>query len=85
MKKIQTLLKKWEKTAHGGKHTQKHIINTIQKHTNTTISSKQITTTQQTLFIKTSPLTKVEIFIQKKEILKDLKTLLGENAPRDIK
>ncbi len=64
---------------------KKPVLNAILKITSIELSEKDIDVKEGSIYLKTHPLIKNEIFMKKDLILKELQDLLGKKAPHAIR
>lgn len=85
MREIKKLLERWERFVPSEKSVRRVLPEIIKKQTGATISPEHIATRNDIIFIKTSSLIKAEVFLKKIKILSDLRSVLGDKTPRDIR
>lgn len=85
MKELKKLLERWERVVPVDQDVRSILPAILKKETRIDIDPKSISVRNNTIFIKTSSLAKVEIFLKKTKILSELLKALGEKAPKDIR
>lgn len=85
MKELKKLLERWERVVPVDQDVRSILPAILKKETRIDIDPKNISVRNNTVFIKTSSLAKVEIFLKKTKILSELLKALGGKAPKDIR
>jgi hypothetical protein len=85
MNNLQHLLEKFKHLLKNSADTRQTVIAIINAKTNLSLTEKDIDVRDSIIYVKSHPLTKNEIFMRKNLILQELKSVLGTNAPRDIR
>lgn len=85
MKNLKKFLERWERVVPVDQDVRSVLPAILKKEVRVDIDPKNISVRNNTVFIKTSSLAKVEIFLKKTKILSELFSALGKNAPKDIR
>jgi hypothetical protein len=64
---------------------KKPVISSILTHTGIELTEKELEIKESVIYLKTHPAVKGEVYMKKSLILKELQTLLGAKAPKDIR
>jgi len=83
--KLEHLLSKYAKIQPKGRFIKKTCIKVINKTLDVSLGLKDVSYTNGVLYIKTHGALKNEIFLQKNEILKGVKEILGSDDKVSIK
>lgn len=82
---IKEFFNKFLRLAPPEKFIKDAVIQAILKEVGEKIEPKNIKIQNTSIFLSASPTLKSEVFMQKEEILRDLKESLGTKAPLDIR
>lgn len=85
MKELKKLLERWERIVPVEQEVRAVLPAILKKEARVDISPKNISIRNNTVFIHTSSLAKVEIFLKKTKILSELLQVLGKKTPKDIR
>ncbi len=82
---LKELLSKYKNLVPTDSLKKEAVIEVISKCFKINLEKKDISLSNNIIFLKTSTKLKSEVFIHKKDILRDLKEILKQNAPQDIR
>ena len=85
MKLLSDLLSKYRNLIPTDSLKKEAVIEVIMKCFNINLEKKDISLSNNIIYLKTSTKLKAEVFIHKAEILRDLKEILKQNTLKDIK
>ncbi len=85
MNQFDSLLDKFRKLLTSSESVKKDVIASINAKTRLELVDKDVDIRDGIAYLKSHPLTKNEVFMRKNLILQELKTKLGDKAPRDIR
>lgn len=82
---IDDFLNKFKNLTPPDNEVREKVIEIIKNEINITIDKKNISIRNNSIFIKTKPIIKNELFINKEKLLHELKKSFGSKTPNDIK
>ena len=82
---IGDFLKKFKNLVPHEKKVKDALVQVVQKETGILLSRESISFNNNIIFVNTVPTVKNELFMRKQCILSEMKKVMGENSPRDMR